>query len=382
MKLIPMNNSYAWEYLLRSLKEYKNEPFSIDDHLLVDERIDDILDIALKRLRYLLEEPDEEIFQANFGVLFATLGYSKTISHYKKFIRKFMRYLLREPTKLAKRKVILLVDLFNLVREGEKTKELAPSIFINMLSLVDESGEGEVLKSTFGGLVERVKDWTKNPEEQKEILQLAYRVGKKLGDTKDAQACLMAYLALHGEAELNNDLYADASQAIIYALCDPEIDPSMFFQLSLIPCVEALKDSSQYSNLYELFKIMHQGCVDEFLNYMSKPNSMAALGIVEGNVLEKIRYLTLCTEGLNRNDDIPLEYLKQKLSLETLEELETMVVQAVRKGLICAKIDHASSSVMIYRSTIRTCEKDWTALSSQLKRLIQQQWDMLKNFHA
>jgi len=369
-----------YEFLLRVLREYKGEKFSVDDDLIVDEIPDPILDIALKRMDYLVAEPDEEKFEANFALLFASLGVCQSFDYYKKFIRKLSSYFLREPTKFAERKILLYVDMFNLVSAGQRTRTLAPKIFINMLSLVEASGEGAVLKNTLGGLVERVKELTSRPQDKKRLLSGAYRVSKQLGDIKHAQALLMAYLALFDHNSLVEGHYADASQAIIYALSDPEIDTNMYFQLSIIPAIQGLKDFDEYSNLYELFDIMHQGTVEDFLSYKSEPNCMADLRISEGNLLEKIRYLTLCTEGLKRNDDIPFEYLKQKLSLGSQDELETLIVQAVRKGLICAKIDHASSSVMIYRTTIRTFEKDWTELSKQLERLIHQEREMLKHF--
>jgi len=374
-----MQGTEPYEFLLRVLREYKGETFSLDDDLIADEKPDSILDIALKRVKYMVAEPDEEKFEANFALLFATLGVCDSFEYYIRFVRKLSSYFLLDPTKYAKRKILLFVDLFNLVSAGEMTKILAPKVFINMLHLVEESGEGAVLKNTLGDLVERVKVITRKPQDKKKLLSAAYRVSKQLGDIKHAQAMLMAYLALFDHTNIVEEHYADAAQAIIYALTDTAIDTNMYFQLSIIPSVQGLKDHSEFSNLYELFDIMHQGTVEDFLNYKSKPNVMAEQGILEGNLLEKIRYLTLCTEGLHRNDDIPFEYLKQKLSLGSQEELETLIVQAVRKGLICAKIDHASSSVMIYRTTIRTFEKDWTELSKQLERLIHQEREMLKH---
>jgi len=374
-----MQGSEPYEFLLRVLRDYKGEEFSIQDDLIADEQPDAILDIALKRVKYMVSEPDDEKFEANFALLFATLGICDSFEYYRRFVRKLSSYFLRDPTKFAERKILLFVDLFNLVSSGERTKILAPKILINMLSLVEESGEGAILKNTLGGLVERVKELTIKPQDKKRLLSSAYRVSKNLGDIKHAQALLMAYLALFDHTNLVEEHYADAAQAIIYTLSDTEIDTNMYFQLSIIPSVQGLKDRSEFSNLYELFNILHQGTVEDFLNYKSEPNVMAELGISEGNLLEKIRYLTLCTEGLQRNDDIPSEYLKQKLSLGSQDELETLIVQAVRKGLICAKIDHASSSVMIYRTTIRTFEKDWTELSKQLERLIHQEREMLKH---
>lgn len=380
MQLVTMQDIEPYEFLLRVLREYKGEKFSVDDRLIVDDKPDGILDLALKRMKYLVAEPDQHKFEGNFVLLFATLGVCTSFDYYRRFVRKLTGFLRRDPSTYAERKILLFVDLFNLVSGSKDTRILAPKLFISMLALVEESGEGAVLKNTLGGLVERVQEIARKPKDKRTLLSAAYRVSKQLGDLKHAQALLMAYLALFKEEDLVEEHYVDAAQAIIHALSDPEIDTNMYFKLSVIPSVQGLKDLDEYSNLYELFDIMHQGTVEDFLNYKSESNVMADLGISEGNLLEKIRYLTLCTEGLKRNDDIPFEYLKQKLSLGSQDELETLIVQAVRKGLICAKIDHASSSVMIYRTTIRTFEKDWTELSKQLERLIHQEREMLKHF--
>merc|ERR1711879_265334 len=141
-------------------------------------------------------------------------------------------------------------------------------------------------------------------ETAKKIYLYAHKICERHNDAESSQNFLIKSLQAAGDLK-DEDLFHNVSRALINEISSDKIDTERLFHLSLIPAVKALqnaklkdaKQQARYKNLYKLFDILLRRNTEDFFEFKHQTNIISELDI-EDKVLEKIRVLTLCSEGL------------------------------------------------------------------------------------
>jgi len=143
--------------------------------------------------------------------------------------------------------------------------------------------------------------------------------------------------------------------------------PDMFhFDLADNPAVQSLA-SGEHAALYTLLGVYLRGSVGDFKALVaSEPGVFAAIGTTEEEALAKMRLLALMGLAHGTNE-ITFADVASKLELAP-EDVEGVVVQAIGKRLLEARIDQLREAVTVSKCAPRTFgAEQWKELQKQLK---------------
>ena len=153
---------------------------------------------------------------------------------------------------------------------------------------------------------------------------------------------------------------------------------------SSIVC-NVMSATPKYKELYELLTIVYEGNVNDFeIFYKSNTESFQSLGLSYENLQNKMRLLTLCSLGnvVGGDHSYSFRELMDSLQLKSQNELEELVICAISKKLLFAKIDYELSQVDITRAKQRTFDKNaWHEVAEKLSRWRQNTNTVLQIIH-
>lgn len=131
-----------------------------------------------------------------------------------------------------------------------------------------------------------------------------------------------------------------------------------------------MSQTPKYKELYQLLTIVYEGNVNDFeIFYKANTESFQSLGLSYVNLQNKMRLLTLCSLGnvVGGDHSYSFEELMHSLQLKSQNELEELVICAITKKLLFAKIDYELSQVDITRAKQRTFDKNaWQEVAEKL----------------
>jgi translation initiation factor 3 subunit M len=156
-----------------------------------------------------------------------------------------------------------------------------------------------------------------------------------------------------------------AEQVAIGAIRDPI---SLFrLQRNLLPTVQSALAATK-PQLYELLKIVQHGTLADYQAHVKRygAQTIAALGIDVVQCEVHMRLLTVCSLANNYEADIPYQEIATAAQ-QDVSQVESTVIQAIRTGLLQAKMDQLNQTVMVERSVVRQFDLDqWKKLHARL----------------
>jgi len=264
-----------------------------------------------------------------------------------------------------------------------------PAVFDQMMDVAVKSKRSTLLKGRLGNVTKWLKQWDKDGNQycdmqlKKNILYNAYKVCLQTNDSVQAQAFLLSYLELFEEGGSDYD-YGDIASAVIQAITSSTINTRSYVELTKLRAIRGLQDNKQYSPLYDLLNIIHQGTTKDFLLYQQENEGyMAELGFDTDQVLQKVRFLTLCTiKERGEANPVSFDVLKEALQVGSDDDVEATIIEAVKAGVLEAKIDQLSRRVNISTACQRTFDMDsWADIGAQLKSWEENTSKVLEHFH-
>jgi len=145
------------------------------------------------------------------------------------------------------------------------------------------------------------------------------------------------------------------------------------FDAADIPAVQALgTGSAEQKALLALLKLFLSGTVKEFRGFMGGADGKAVLAALprcpEEHLLSKMTLMALV--GLvNRRSSVSFKEIADTLDMTSYSDVEDLIVQAIGKKLIEAKIDQLAEEVVISKCSSRTFERvEWEGLAADLEQ--------------
>jgi len=141
------------------------------------------------------------------------------------------------------------------------------------------------------------------------------------------------------------------------------------FDLINAPVITCLESSKQYADVYKMVHLLLSGTVKEFRGFVSTPAGKAVMtscNTTEDALTSKMLLLALI--GLfNRRASVSFKEISENLDVP-IKDVENLIVQAIGKKLIEAKIDQLEETVLISKCSSRQFENvEWQNLQKDLK---------------
>ncbi|ETO10885.1 hypothetical protein RFI_26492, partial [Reticulomyxa filosa] len=338
------------ERLLINVRFCNNKGQVLSQENLLTQKDNDYLDSldneAIDDLQYVLDVFVENIdliysFSINneqiefiFDCVLAILPYS---SKYQQSVERISQSLTTQDDKFAELNLKLLTNLFNYLPNTitNDNNNLRPLVMQRLLSLVLKSPP-HILTKLMKGKLEQLKSWIKEWKvkdvTKKILLESAWQVARRNCDDEMAQYFLIEYLKEWKNTDnVTDDVMNIASQAVIAAIASEKINTRTFMELANLHIVREMKENtkykSKYGELYELLMIVYQGTVQDFKQFVTNNEMiLKSLGLETDSLLSKMRKLTLCGIG-NRLTSIAFSELQQQLHIDTLDDLEELIIE-------------------------------------------------------
>lgn len=271
------------------------------------------------------------------------------------------------PTVRPDRRLQALVNLYNVVWDPESKY----TVLLQTLAFSKASGLADVMLNVVRTHSDTwAADLSLVPADERNLYvacanALRGCTRKPKTAAKEAYRLLCKYLVTFDGASASEAANgaAVASQVVSDYLKSPDL---FHFDLKDSPAIAALASNSQYAPLYQLLTIYLTGSVADFNNFVQSNRVVfQSLGVTEEAAAGKMKLLALM--GLAHGSaEIKFSEIASSLDLPA-EEVETVVVQAIGKRLMEAKIDQLAGVVTVTKCAPRTFgAPQWQELLGQL----------------
>lgn len=286
------------------------------------------------------------------------------------YLTKYIATVLQSNRKYPVASLKLLTFLFNTLNADPRAMALAPlraSTFTQLLKFALDTDSAKLLDGQLKHVEGWTKEWKLNATDSADLLLLVARVHQAAGQQGESQAYVLKHLQALDAADKKA---IDAAKPTAYAAVVSALNSSTVYQfdtLLSLNTVKALQSDAKYDGAYALLSIFTTQTVEAFTKFAAeKKDFVAKAGLNADELLRKIRTLTLCTLGVEK-DRWSFATLKQKLQLSDNNAVEASVLDAVISQCVEAKIDEACEEVIILRTTRRAFDSSgWKALAGQL----------------
>jgi translation initiation factor 3 subunit M len=165
----------------------------------------------------------------------------------------------------------------------------------------------------------------------------------------------------------NSDSGVDiAAQVISEFLASKDLYSFDFFQN---PVVQALKSSPEHKALFEMLDAYLNGSVNQFAQFLKNGGAevISKLGVTEEEATTKMRLLALAGLANNRSS-LTFNEVSTSLDIPTCD-VEDIIVKAIGKHLLEAKINQLNETVIISKCYSRKFEdEEWKNLQADMKQ--------------
>jgi len=242
--------------------------------------------------------------------------------------------------------------------------DCSAKVFQKILSFAIKNKRGDLFRGRL------TKDlflkWYVDEELFSELLKQSYTLLKQTRDASEqSHRFLLEYLKKKpSEKHLSY-------QAVVSVLTSPKNSPRGLMEVYTLDAVKQLRNDPNLNICYELLHLVYQGNVQQFKEFVSKPeiqNNLMELSLDQDMLLFKIQQLTLLDIGREQPFN-EIDAVIKRLECENLENLEKIVEAATCQGLIEALFDYKNQQLQIQKVGLRTftnSEREWENLAEKL----------------
>lgn len=273
-----------------------------------------------------------------------------------------------QPTARPDRRLQALVNLYNVVLDPVSKLQ----VLLHALAFSKASGLADIMLGVVRANADAwAHDLQLSPADERKLYEacadaLSACTRKPKTAAKEAYRLLTKYVTTFAKASAAEA--ATAGPVTARVVSDFLRSPDLFhFDLADNPAVKALAANPQYASQHKLLTVYLTGSVADFKAVAAaEPGVFTALGVTADEALGKMRLLALM--GLAHGAmEITFADVASGLDLAPAE-VESVVVQAIGKRLIEAKIDQLKEVVVVTKCAPRTFgEAQWRELQRQLR---------------
>jgi len=289
----------------------------------------------------------------------------------------------------------LLIRLANIISESENGKpsrkmKILNNIYSNLevndplrydvyLAIVKFSAKNDYMDIILNHLVHLdlwLKNWGSSVEQKRELFLTLRNLLNEANHSMEAYECLFKYLLTFENADDNtlNSSKDNAREAIKDAINNESI-----FNFEELLKLRAIQNLSS-EPCFELAKVFLAGDIKEYQNFISSHNNILnELSLNGEECAKKIRMLTLVSVV---GDEIPgrVAYSAVQEALDIPEEeVELIILDVIRAGLIDAKMNQLDKTIIVNRATPRQfTENEWKKLDTRIDEWKNNLKDILK----
>lgn len=283
--------------------------------------------------------------------------------------QKLARALAASPGSKPERRLQALINLYNIVWDY-------PSKFIVLMNTLEFSKTSGLADIMLGVVRANADSWALDlrlsPKDERALYAqcadaLSACTRKPKTASKESHRLLVKYLmTFEGTSEAEALTGVDiAAQVVTGFLRSHEM---FTFDLAENPAVMALRQSNTkgHKGLYRLLEVYISGSISDFESVAAaNPDLFDILGTTKEDALRKMRLLALMGVA-HGESELPVNEIASKLQVPEAE-VEEIVVQAVARKLIEARIDQLRGVVAIQRCASRSFGTvQWQELQKQL----------------
>lgn len=313
---------------------------------------------------------DESMVDAACSLALSLLNRVATdASVVKEYVSTFSEIFIKEPSDKPELRLKLLTILFNLLDE---TSELRHEVLVKIFTFTLETEQAALLVTHLSHVETWAEQWKLANTERAALLKFATDLCRQANAVEKKQQFLYKFLKAKNDEV--SDLIEEAAELVLAVMtytnppqktCQPCYE---YDAVSKLTAVQALGENAKYSGLFKILNIFASGTVPDFIALTKETPEVASdFGLDEELLTGKLRTLTLCSLGA-KQERLGYAMLVEHLGLTNSDEVEEVVISAVRTGLLEAKIDQNQSEVVIQRTAARQfVTEDWGAMDKKLQ---------------
>ncbi|KAH6562073.1 hypothetical protein BASA50_004193 [Batrachochytrium salamandrivorans] len=239
-------------------------------------------------------------------------------------------------------------------------------VYMTIVRVASNGGELDAILGTLSSLESWIDEWQISLSERRSLyLLLSVELGKSQELLLKAHDLLLRHLntyqGLEKEASAS-DVKELASKALVQAISIPEV--LNFEDVLRLTAVTALGSTK----IVELSKIFLNQSLTNYNEFLTKNSKFVKeQGFSQEDNIRKMRILSLATLASEHlQGDVAYSTISKTLDVSE-DEVEFWVIDAIRAGLVDAKINQLQKTIAVTRATQRTFEvEQWKLLQSRL----------------
>jgi len=242
-------------------------------------------------------------------------------------------------------------------------------VFVGILDYALKTGNTSAVEGSFETVDTRLKEWGDiTPAQRRKVYDLILRHLDAAQDGYDDEQfeVLLTYLSTFDKQDPDLPHAKDRIKTLIVDLIkDPQMRIDNILQF---PVVAQLREDPAYAKVYRLLEIFAKEGPTDYLNlYQQDPAYFKELSLVHDECLAKIRLLALLSLGATK-DKISYEEASKLMGVDNIE-VEMLVVEAITRGTLDARLDQVHKTIIIRHSEPRTYELEhWKRLDNRLAK--------------
>lgn len=316
-------------------------------------------------------ECDDDVVDAAFSLALSLFSVVATDDKaIKENVDKFSSIFSADKANKATLRLQLLTVLFNLLDEASS---LRFGLLVTLLGYALATNQAALLTGFLQNIAAWSALWKLDSKQEGKLLELAAQLCAQAGDADQAQHYTFQFLKTVDNEVKGNEFEEAASKlalaAVRYSSSGTRKPAFEYDSVMQLAAVQALAKSKQHQPLHALLTIFSTGTVAEYKAF-AKANQAATTAAAgpqgEEGLLSTLRTLTICSLGAE-SERLSYAKLMKELELESSEEVEEVVINAVTTGRLEAKIDQEKEEIVVQRTTARTFKKeDWAVMGNKL----------------
>eukprot|EP00123_Amoebidium_parasiticum_P008996 comp19143_c0_seq1/m.21806 comp19143_c0_seq1/g.21806 ORF comp19143_c0_seq1/g.21806 comp19143_c0_seq1/m.21806 type:complete len:388 (-) comp19143_c0_seq1:511-1674(-) len=268
----------------------------------------------------------------------------------------------------------VLTTLYNNLEAGHTDR---PGIYRQVVKVAGQAKKVDALAPQLQQLDSLVAEWGLDEAQKRDLYHAIYEAAKASGRSELARKYLVTYLQSFDKAEPDAlaSVKVDATQVIV-----DSVGISDLYQLDDLLDIKAVAQLKG-EKIYALLLIFIEGDVKAWNTFVAENTDYVhTLGLNQEECLRKMRLLTL-TSLASGTTQVAYSSVVEHLEIAE-DEAELWIIDAIRAGLIEARMDQAGDRVIVRRAMARTFQPpQWKNLQERLAVWVNSVNEIKKSLH-